>query len=253
MATSHAQLVGNQFGPRAAAYVSSAVHAQGADLDRLATLMRGQIAAEVLDLGCGGGHVTFCVAPHVARVTAYDLSADMLAAVAQQCSERGLANVVTRQGAAEALPFADASFEVVISRYSAHHWQDFQAALREVKRVLKPQGIGLFMDTISPGPALLDSYLQTVEMLRDPSHVRDYSLNEWRDALQAAGLAPGAHESYRVRLDFASWIQRMNTRPLHEQAIRSLQSVMSEDVIRHFAIEADGSFTIDTMFLEAAG
>jgi len=252
MSTSHAQLVGSQFGPRAEAYVTSPVHAQGADLDHLVAYVHGQAAARALDLGCGGGHVTFHIAPHVGQVTAYDLSNEMLAAVALQCKERGLTNVVTQQGNVEALPFADATFDFVVSRYSAHHWHGFEAALREVRRVLKPQGKALLMDIVSPGSALLDTYLQTVEMLRDPSHVRDHSLAEWRSALQGAGLTPGADEKYRIRLDFNSWIARMNTPPLHAQAILSLQKLMSEDVRRHFEIEADGSFTIDTMFLEAA-
>jgi ubiquinone/menaquinone biosynthesis C-methylase UbiE len=251
MTTSHAELVRTQFGARAQAYVTSAVHAQGADLDYLVETLSDSTAAKVLDLGCGGGHVTFHAAPRVAHVTAYDLSHEMLAAVAHQSAERGLTNITTQQGVAEVLPFAAATFDVVITRHSAHHWHGFAAALTEVRRVLKPQGRAFFMDVISPGPALLDTYLQCVEMLRDPSHVRDYSLAEWRSALQSAGLTPGADRTYRVRLDFAAWIARMNTPALQAQAIRALQDQMAEDVRRHFEIEADGSFTIDTMFLEA--
>ena len=139
----------------------------------------------------------------------------------------------------------------MFSRYSAHHWHDFQAALREARRVLKPDGRALFMDAISPGPALLDTYLQTVELLRDPSHLRDYSLAEWVQAVTGAGFAPGTIVQRRVRLDFASWIARMRTPEIRAQAIRSLQADMSSDVVTHFAIEADGSFMLDTMSLEA--
>src|SRR5580698_8223583 len=103
MVTSHAQLVGNQFGPRTAAYVASTVHAQGADLDRLVELVRNHETARVLDLGCGGGHVTFNVAAHVKHVVAYDLSSEMLAAVALVSAERQLTHVATRQGRAESL------------------------------------------------------------------------------------------------------------------------------------------------------
>jgi SAM-dependent methyltransferase len=251
MATSHAQLVDSQFGPRSAAYVASAVHAQGPDLDHLVELVRGHANARVLDLGCGGGHVTFHVAPHVAHVTAYDLSNEMLATVARVGGERGLANIATQQGTAESLPFPGGTFDFVLSRYSAHHWQAFQTALHEVKRVLKPGGKAILMDVVSPGPALLDTYLQAAELLRDPSHVRDYSVDEWCSALHETGLTPAAPRSYRLRLEFTSWVERMNTAPLHAEAIRSLQTRMSDDVQRHFDIEADGSFTIDTLLLEA--
>jgi SAM-dependent methyltransferase len=247
----HASLVTDQFGPQAAAYVTSAVHAEGEDLEALTKVVAGQCGAQVLDLGCGGGHVSFRVAPHVGQVTAYDLSEGMLAAVAKAAAERRLKNVATRQGAAEHLPFAGESFDFVVSRYSAHHWHDFQAALREARRVLKPNGRAVFMDAISPGPALLDTYLQAVELLRDSSHLRDYSLAEWVQAVAGAGFAPGTIVQRRVRLDFASWIARMRTPEIRAQAIRSLQAEMSSDVVTHFAIEADGSFMLDTMALEA--
>jgi SAM-dependent methyltransferase len=139
----------------------------------------------------------------------------------------------------------------VLSRYSAHHWHDFPSALSEARRVLKPGGRAVFMDAISPGPALLDTYLQAIELLRDPSHLRDYSLAEWIQAVTAAGFAPDVIIQRRVRLEFTSWIARMRTPEVRSQAIRSLQAEMSSDVVKHFAIETDGSFMLDTMSLEA--
>src|ERR1051326_2484300 len=121
----HEALVGRQFGTRASAYLSSAVHAQGADLESLAALVEEDSAAQVLDLGCGAGHVSFAVAPRAKSVVAYDLSSDMLDVVARAAKDRGLANITTRQGVAEPLPFPDGSFDRVLSRYSTHHWRDF--------------------------------------------------------------------------------------------------------------------------------
>src|SRR5579859_6577960 len=120
--TSHEAVVNAQFGARAGAYLTSAVHAKGADLDALAALARQHPEAAALDLGCGGGHATFAVAPHVRSVVAYDLAPEMLAVVANAAATRGLGNVATQQGVVERLPFADASFDLVMSRYSAHHW-----------------------------------------------------------------------------------------------------------------------------------
>jgi SAM-dependent methyltransferase len=249
--SSHEAVVAGQFGPQAAAYVTSAVHAQGEDLQQLVGLVRGRAGARVLDLGCGGGHVGFNVAPHVAAVVAYDLSADMLAAVAQTAAQRGLANLTTQRGAVEALPFPDASFDFVLARFTTHHWHDVAAGLREARRVLKPDGQAAFADVVSPPAPLLDTFLQTIELLRDTSHVRNYTAAEWRQALGAAGFTPGAVTMRRLRLDFAAWVERMRTPPIHVQAIRSLQATASQDVAGHFAIEPDGSFTIDTMTVEA--
>jgi SAM-dependent methyltransferase len=204
----------------------------------------------VLDLGCGGGHVSYAVAPAVAEVTAYDLSAEMLAVVAKAAAARGLGNVVTRQGPAEALPFASASFDLVFSRMSAHHWRDFEAGLREAARVLRPGGKAGFVDVVSPGVAVLDTFLQAVELLRDTSHVRNRSRAEWEDATARSGFVAGAVRAYRLRLDFAAWVARMRTPPLLVDAIRALQAATSEAVRRHFAIEPDGSFTIDVALFE---
>ncbi len=249
---SHEALVGDQFGARAGAYLTSVVHAAGGDLERLAALARERPGARVLDLGCGGGHVTFAVAPHVREVVAYDLSPEMLEVVAGAARERALANVTTRQGVAERLPFADASFEVVMSRYSAHHWRDFSAGLAEASRVLAPGGVAAFVDSVSPGSPLLDTFMQAIEILRDPSHVRSYARAEWEEGLARAGLAVTATRRHRVRLVFKSWVERMATPQVQVDAIRALQAALSESVTRHFEMEQDGSFTIDVAAFEAA-
>jgi SAM-dependent methyltransferase len=251
-AKSQETLVADQFGPQAAAYVASPVHAKGEDLDALAALLQARPGGRMLDLGCGGGHVSFTAAPFAAEVVAFDLSEDMLAAVAATARQRGLGNIVTRQGSVEALPFAEAEFDVVLTRFSAHHWPDLAAGLAEARRVIRPGGLAVFMDAVPPGPALLDTHFQAIELLRDPSHVRDYSVEEWRQAVAAAGFAPGRVVCRRLPLEFQSWIARMRTAPDHVRAIRSLQLQASAAVQRHFEIQSDGSFTLDTMSLEAA-
>jgi len=248
---SHEAVVGGQFGARAAAYLGSTVHAQGEDLDALAILVKGKSKARLLDLGCGGGHVSYRVASHVGHVTAYDLSPEMLEVVARAAADRGLRNIATEQGVAEKLPFADETFDYVFSRYSTHHWRDFDAGLREAARVLKCGGTAAFVDAVAPGSAVLDTYLQTVELLRDPSHVRDYSRAEWDAALARAGLVPGAARQHRVRLQFANWIERMQTPKGQADAIRALQAAMSDMVTRHFNIGADGSFDLDVLLIVA--
>ena len=114
-----AAVVAEQFGNTAASYLTSCVHAQGADLEAVRDIARKLQAPDVLDLGCGGGHISFAVAPHAASVTACDLSSQMLAVVAASAAERGLSNIRTEQAQAEHLPFPDASFDLVITRFSA--------------------------------------------------------------------------------------------------------------------------------------
>jgi len=250
MNLSHETLVESQFGSRASAYLTSPVHAHGADLVALTELAQRQPGARILDLGCGGGHVSFSAALHAGEVVAYDLSADMLAVVEATASERGLSNVTTQRGPAEDLPFDDASFDVVLSRYSAHHWRDFAGGLREAARVLKPGGVAGFVDQVAPGTALRDTFFQAIEILRDPSHVRDYARAEWEAALAEAGLACETTRRFRVRLDFAAWVERMATPSVQVAAIRALQKGVSSDVTSYFETAPDGSFSIDVALFE---
>lgn len=239
------------FGARATAYLGSSVHASGEDLQQIAALAHGRSDAQVLDLGCGAGHVSFQVAPHVARVVAIDLSAAMLATVAEGARVRGLDNIAVQQASVAALPFAGASIDMVMSRFSAHHWHDIGAGLREARRVLRPGGLLTIADVVGPAHPLADTHLQAVELLRDTSHVRDYSMAEWSALLAAAGFSLTGVTTRRLRLEFASWIARMATPPHMVAAVRALQAAAPADVRTHFAIEDDGSFTVDTAVLVA--
>jgi hypothetical protein len=107
------------------------------------------------------------------------------------------------------------------------------------------------IDAVAPGKALLDSHLQAVELLRDRSHVRDYTIGEWTAAVERAGFALEAVTRRQVRMDFPTWIARMRTPKIQADAIRALQIQASEEVRSHFAIEPDGSFQLDVMMIRA--
>jgi len=149
------------------------------------------------------------------------------------------------------LPFADGEFDFVFSRSSAHHWSDLGLALREVRRVLKPGGVAAFVDVLSPGSPLLDTYLQTVEVLRDTSHVRDYSAAEWMRQLSEAGLHVRNSSRQRLRLEYSSWVERMRTPPALRAAILQLQQAMGQEVRDYYEIQADGTFSTDVLVVWA--
>ncbi len=240
-------LIVAQFGSRSTQYVASTVHSQGEDLRQIAALAAAAGSVRVLDLGCGGGHVSFTVSPHVADVVAYDLSIEMLTTVASVAKERGLTNVSTVAGSVTSLPFDDASFDLVLTRYSAHHWDDVAKGLAEARRVLSDSGRAVFIDVAAPARLVLDTFLQAIEVFRDPSHVRDYSPREWETLLIEAGFRIERTTMRRLYLDFASWIERINTPQVRADAIRSLQQTLSAEVVHYFEITPQGDFTVDTI------
>jgi ubiquinone/menaquinone biosynthesis C-methylase UbiE len=245
----HSESVSQSFGPAAAAYLASPVHALGAELEILSKRIAETPQARVLDLGCGAGHTSFATAPYAAEVVAYDLTKEMLAVVETEAMRRGLANIRTKKGSVENLPFIHASFDWIVSRYSAHHWRNIAQALKEAKRVLKPGGTLCIMDIAGGREPLLDTYIQAIEVLRDPSHVRDYTEQEWLAFFAAAGFEAVIERRWRVPIEFASWIRRMNTPEERTEAIRSLWKAAPLEVREAYGVQPDGSFEMDAVMV----
>ena len=135
--------VKNQFNQAAANYSTSPIHASGPDLAVMVQVANLSGYEHLLDAGSGTGHTAITFAPHVRQVVALDLAESMLAQGRRLADERGLANIEFKRGDVEALPFADNSFDVITTRYSAHHWPNPLAALHEFRRVDQPVACGM--------------------------------------------------------------------------------------------------------------
>lgn len=233
--------VQKQFSLVASHYRTSAVHASGADLQAMLDNANLPEDALLLDMGCGAGHTALAFAPFVGRVIAYDIAFAMLGQVHQLMASRGIENIATIQGDVGALPFANGIFDAIVSRYSAHHWPHLAIALRECHRVLKPKGTLILSDIVAWEEAANDTFLQTIELLRDPSHVRDYRISEWRALLEAVGFQTEILLQFQLNLDFRAWIERMATPKLNAAMIielmdgapQSIKSAFQWPVERH--------------------
>lgn len=245
---SHDDHVLGQFDPLATAYRDSKVHASGPDLNAAQVLVRAlpRRPARILDLGCGAGHLAFALSGAADEITACDPAEGMLATARTAAHDRGIANIRTIRAQAEDLPFADGHFDVVATRYSAHHWGDVPQALREAGRVLTDGGYLLVADVLGANLPLVDTHLQTMEVLRDPSHVRNYTTQEWLSMLAHARFEVEHFKRWPTRLDATTWVARMRTPPESVAAIRRLQNGAPAEVARALAFEADGSFTVQT-------
>ncbi len=253
MSTSQNTYTAAHYGPRAQDYVTSKDHSTGEDLDQIEAELRGANLSRALDLGCGGGHVSYRAAPHVGSVVACDVTQDMLDIVIKEAARRGLNNITVEKAAAENLPFPDGAFDAVLSRFTTHHWPDMEAGLRQARRVLKQGGRAMFIDVFAPAERVLDTHLQTVELLRDVSHVRNYAMAEWLAALARSGFAVERLSTRKMRMEFPAWVARTRTPEPHVSAIRSLQQGAPAIVTDYFAIGPDGSFNLDaTTFIAHA-
>lgn len=243
------EAVRRQFAPVAENYAASAVHAGGPDLRAMlgALPLRGD--ERVLDVGCGPGHTALAFAPHVAGVVGVDLTADMLEQGRRLAAVRRIGNVTFVAGDVEGLPFSDDSFDLVTSRYSAHHYADPRAALREAARALRPGGTLLLVDVVAPDDADVDTFLNRIEALRDPSHVRDHTVAEWLRMLAAHGFAACEAGRWPLRLEFSSWLARMDTPAMIGDEIRQLMDGAPPGVRAALEIGGDHSFTVPVALL----
>ena len=244
------QSIQQQFGAVAANYTTSTVHASGADLQGLLAAAGLTRRERVLDGGCGAGHVTIGLAAQALHLTAVDLTQAMLDQTQAQVEKRGLHNVTIQKADVAALPFADGSFDVAVSRYAAHHFADPLQALREIQRVLVPGGRWLLVDVVSPPAPMADTYLNTVEILRDPSHVRDHSVAQWLEMCGVAGLPARHIQTWSVRLEFTTWVTRMATPAPEVAQLQRLMANAPAHVRDILGIEADGSFHIAVALIE---
>jgi ubiquinone/menaquinone biosynthesis C-methylase UbiE len=209
--------VSDLWGERAQLYVESDAHRAGDDLELVVGWARG--ARTALDVATGGGHVARRLREEGVEVVTCDRSPGMQPDVV--CP-------------AEHIPFADGSFDVVACRTAAHHFDDVAAAVAEMARVSADRV--LLVDTVFMGDEA-----EEAEKLRDPSHVRNYSEDEWRSFLEGAGLRIDQVERMPHTFDFAAWLQRTGCEG--EEAER-VEELWGERV-------ADGRLTLDKICIEA--
>ena len=204
------QTVARQFGAVAANYATSFTHSQGPDLDRLVERAKALGARTVLDAACGGGHTAFALAAAGLEVRAADITPEMVAQGRVLAAEQGF-EIEFDVADVEALPYADGAFDLVTTRFAAHHFPHPAQAIAELMRVTRPGGALLLSDIVSFEDPTADTFLQAIEVLRDPSHVRDHRADEWTSMIASVGGRAELVATWPLHQPFEAWVERMRT------------------------------------------
>ncbi len=209
-----------QFGRTASAFVEATHFSEGEDLEEAVRLLKPSHDDNMLDVACGGGHMALFFAPKVRQVVASDLTMQMLKKAQEHVAEKGrIDNVVFREADAEDLPFPAGSFTLLTCRIAPHHFQDVPQALREFHRVLRRGGRMVIIDTLMPADPEIAEFFQTMETMRNPTHLKAFNEDEWRKMIQDSELI--LHETLIISKnhDFQEWVK---TAGLNREKIQEL-------------------------------
>jgi Methyltransferase domain len=192
---------------RATAFRESPTHREGPDLDLLVEWCEPGPGVKVLDVATGGGHVARRLREEGCTIITVDPAPGMKADVVAP---------------ADHLPFEDGSFDVVTCRIAAHHFPDIRAAVTEMTRV--SNSLLVIEDNIFRG-----ENVEEAERLRDPTHVRCYSEDGWKEMVTAAGFEVEQVEHFDRRQSIDAWLERVDTPPDAAARIRELLAERTED------------------------
>lgn len=196
----------NQFTRQAVPFATAPAIRNQEALERIVKLAEAEPHDTSLDVACGPGLLACSFAHVVGHAVGIDLTPAMLEQARKTQAEQGLTNVSWRQGDVYALPFPDAHFSIVSSRFAFHHLLDPLAALKEMKRVCKSGGRIVVAD-MAPAADKADA-LNAEERLRDPSHVRAMPPEELRGLFARAGLPEPRSETYRLEGELEDLLSR---------------------------------------------
>ncbi|HXA96051.1 MAG TPA: methyltransferase domain-containing protein [Candidatus Dormibacteraeota bacterium] len=220
--SSHRDLIVDQFTRQATPFSTAKTIASEEALQRLVEACGAGPSDSVLDVACGGGLVVCALARVVRRAEGIDITPAMLDRARALAAEKGLTNTHWRQGDVLPLPYPDASFSIVTSRFTFHHFQDPLAVLREMKRVCAPGGRIAVVDTDASADAAKAAEFNRMERLRDPSHVRAMPGSELVELFRGAGLPAPRRTSYELRDDLENLLRRSFPDPGDDDKIRAL-------------------------------
>lgn len=244
-----------QFAKTSEFYVTSSIHAKGEDLNMMLELAGDVKSKTVLDVATGAGHTALAFAKTGARVTATDLTPEMLDKARAFLKSQNIQEVVFQEVSAEYMPFADNTFDIVTCRIAAHHFADPQVFVNEVARVLKPNGQFLLIDNIVPVDEALNEAMNYIEKCRDPSHVCAYSIPVWIEYLTKAKLDVHHLNRFKRKKDYIEWTKNAQT---SKDVVRGLEQYilsLAESFQTYFEVITEGdkliSLSHEVMMLKA--
>jgi SAM-dependent methyltransferase len=209
----HQDLILDQFTRQATVFSTAPTITDEDALKMIVEAARPGSDDRLLDVACGPGLVVCAFAPHVREATGIDMTPAMIDRARQLATDKGLTNIVWRQSDVYSLPYKDASFTIVTTRFSCHHFLDPSAVVREMVRVCAPGGRVVVVDDYASEDPAKAAEFNRLEKLRDPSHSRCLTLTELKGLFGTAGLPAPDATFYELRGDVPGLLARSFPNP----------------------------------------
>jgi len=241
----HLRETARQFGDTARGYATSRTHAEGGTRHLLIERLQPVMDETLLDVACGAGGMTLAAAPYVARAIGLDPAPEMLAALRLGARRAELTNVEAVLGDVHRLPLRDRAVQLVSVRMAPHHFHDPALAVREMARVLARGGrLGIADGTVPDADPEMDAFVNRLDVLHDPTTVRNYAPREWRAFYERAGLRVDSVEEEAFDLAegrlLSEWIGRsLGSSAVFDECRRMLLGA-SPAIRRALRVQAEG-------------
>ena len=223
----HKDLLRQQFASQARVHGRTIQFRRTENVAPMIDLAKPQASDRLIDVATGWGFVPLAFAPLLKSVTGVDLTPEMVALARRVAAERGVKNVETVEGDAEDLAFGPGSFEIATSRFTFHHLADPEKALREMKRVLTPDGRIVLYDYLASADEKKSKRHNEIESARDPSHVKMYSDREFQSFFRKCGLEVKGRIVTLMKRHFNHWMAFVDPT---EAVLRKTRKLMEDSV-----------------------
>jgi len=231
----HLKSIRRRFTDTAASFADYALARKAGEAEQVAAAIAGSLAgagrASAVDLACGPGTFLRAMAGHVARAAGVDITPAMLARAREEAARAGLANTTFFCAGVEALPFADASWDISLCGYALHHLLRPAQVIREMARVVRPGGRLAVVDMILPEGAGAETH-NRIERVRDPSHAGTLTVAQLRGLFGEAGLREIAAEPRQAQREFDDWMRVAGSEPesaIHAEARGLMEACLADD------------------------
>ncbi len=226
---SHQDRILDQFSRQAMPFSTAAPITDANALRMIVEAAAPKPSDRLLDVACGGGIVVSAFAPYVEHATGIDMTPAMLDRARQHATESGVANVTWDRGDVTALPYADDAFDIVVTRFSMHHFLEPLGVMREMVRVCAPGGRVIVIDMHASDDPAKAAEWNRAEKLRDPSHVRCLMLGELKALFHSTGLPAPRASFYELRDEIRNLLARSFPNPGDDVKIIEMYAASAED------------------------